>query len=207
MNELTIIEANRLTKLECQMERDQTAFVRYGNALLEIRESRLYRQSHATFEDYCLERWQLSKPYATRLIQSAKVASNLVPMGTIQPTSERQVRPIANLEPKQQREVWQKAVETAPKGKVTAAHVERVKKEFIPASERIAKPSINAIYENLRPYFTSEARSAERDRSAATVLINFINKCEISEQETVIDRLIEILTDHRNSIKLLEEYV
>ena len=39
MNELTISEANRLTELECQMEQDQAAFVRYGNALLEIRES------------------------------------------------------------------------------------------------------------------------------------------------------------------------
>jgi len=103
--------------------------------------------------------------------------------------------------------VWRKAIDTAPEGKVTAAHVERVKKEFIPASERMAKPSINASHENLRPYFSSEARRAERDRSAATVLINFINKYEISERETVIDRLIEILTDHRNGITLLGEYV
>lgn len=35
MTAITIIEANRLTEQECQMEQDQAAFVRYGNALLE----------------------------------------------------------------------------------------------------------------------------------------------------------------------------
>src|SRR6266404_3639004 len=128
MNELTIIESARLQELEQQMEQDQAAFARYGNALLEIRESRLYRQSHATFEDYCLERWQMNRAYAGKLISAAQVATNLYPIG-YKPESEGQVRPLVSLEPDQQREVWQKAVETAPKGKVTAAHVERVKKE------------------------------------------------------------------------------
>lgn len=48
-------------------------------------------------------------------------------MGTL-PTSERQTRPLANLEPEMQREVWQEAVQTAPAGRVTAAHVQEVVK-------------------------------------------------------------------------------
>ncbi len=96
MNELTIIESARLQELEQQMEQDQAAFARYGNALLEIRESRLYRQSHATFEDYCRERWQLSKRHANRLIESVDVISNLGTMVPTLPTSERQVRPLVD---------------------------------------------------------------------------------------------------------------
>ncbi len=39
-------------------------------------------------------------------------------------TNEGQARPLMGLEPSQQREVWQEAVETAQNGKLTAAHVE-----------------------------------------------------------------------------------
>jgi hypothetical protein len=33
---------------------------RRGTALLEVRDRRLYRETHATFEDYCRERWRFS---------------------------------------------------------------------------------------------------------------------------------------------------
>jgi hypothetical protein len=36
------------------------------------------------------------------------------------PTNEAQVRPLTDLEPEQQREVWLQAVDSAPMGKVTA---------------------------------------------------------------------------------------
>jgi len=54
------------------------------------------------------------------LNDSAKSNCTIVQLGSI---PEGQLRPLARLEPDQQREAWQKAVETAPEGKVTAAHV------------------------------------------------------------------------------------
>lgn len=71
-------------------------FYEVGSSLLEIRASRLYRKSHKTFEDYCQGRWDMGRNYANRIIASAKVISNLVPMGTI-PESERQIRPLSEL--------------------------------------------------------------------------------------------------------------
>jgi hypothetical protein len=52
------------------------------------------------------------KPRAYQLTEAAQVAGNL---STIvgKPTNEAQVRPPTGLEPEQQREVWDKAVETA----------------------------------------------------------------------------------------------
>jgi hypothetical protein len=50
-----------------------------------------------------------------------------VPIGTL-PTAESQARPLARLEPDQQRQAWQHAVDTAPDGKVTAAHVYKIVK-------------------------------------------------------------------------------
>lgn len=51
--------------------------------------------------------------------QSAQIAQSAI--------LESHLRPIvqANLQPQEQREVWQQATETAPNGKVTAAHVKR----------------------------------------------------------------------------------
>ncbi len=66
-----------------------------------------------TFEDYCRGRWQMSLARSKRLVASAEVIQNLTPIGAI-PANLEQTRPLANLEPEQQREVWEKAVETAP---------------------------------------------------------------------------------------------
>jgi phage N-6-adenine-methyltransferase len=102
-------------------------FVEVGNALLAIRDQRGYKlQGFSAFDDYCRERWGMSKTNANRLIQSAEVVAILTPIGVSLPTAESQLRPLAGLTPDQRREAWALAVETAPDGKVTAAHVERV---------------------------------------------------------------------------------
>jgi hypothetical protein len=75
------------------------------------------------------EKWGMSKTHANRLISSAEVRENLTPMGVV-PTSERQTRPITSLPPDQQRDVWEEVVRTAPAGKVTARHVEKVVSDF-----------------------------------------------------------------------------
>jgi hypothetical protein len=67
----------------------------------------------------------MGRHYAHELISGSQVATNLltpVHLCTpceIQPTSERQIRPLTPLEPAQQREVWEEAVKTTPAGKVT----------------------------------------------------------------------------------------
>lgn len=116
-------EADRLLALEVTIERGLTTFVEVGAALLEIRDSRLYRTTHSTFEDYCRDRWEMNVRYANRIIAAAEVTRNLGPAGPILPATERQARPLAGLEPDDQRAAWQRVLDTAPNGKITAAHV------------------------------------------------------------------------------------
>jgi hypothetical protein len=130
MNALTTKEKGELTRLEAVVKSGLGTFVEVGDALLKIREGRLYRDSHKTFEDYCRERWEMSKTQANRLIQSSEVIENLAPIG-VTPINESQVRPLTHLEPAKQAEVWKRAVETAPDGKVTATHVENVVRESV----------------------------------------------------------------------------
>lgn len=77
-------------------------FVEVGSALMEIRNSRLYRASHATFEDYCRQRWGMSRIHAHRMIEAETVATHLLPIGNI-PATESVARPLASLPPEQQR--------------------------------------------------------------------------------------------------------
>lgn len=123
-------ETQRLEVLESVIDAGMQTFVHVGNALLEIRDGRLYRQTHATFEDYCRERWGMARNYANKMIAAAEVATNLGTTVPILPATESQARPLTALEPEQQREAWQRAVETAPNGKVTAAHVQSVVSEY-----------------------------------------------------------------------------
>jgi N6-adenosine-specific RNA methylase IME4 len=135
--QLSLTESARFSELEQVIELGLGAFIQVGNALLEIRESRFYRNTHGTFEDYCRERWRMERAHAYRLIDASEVAQNLSPIGDIQPSSESQARPLTGLKPEQQREVWLKAVSTAPAGRITAAHVETIKNEILSKSRAI----------------------------------------------------------------------
>lgn len=106
------------------------AFFVAGKALKELGDKKLYRETHATFESYVKDQFGYKKSAAYYLINAAKVVDNLnCPQFVdknqsqiILPTSESQCRPIAKLPPKQQREVWQQAVEKAG-GKVPPARI------------------------------------------------------------------------------------
>ena len=125
--ELAPQEKNRLQELEGTIKTNLKAFYEVGSALAEIRDSRLYRETHKTFEDYCRDRWDMKRDYAYKMIASSNVYKNLDVDNCIhKPFTESQARPLTKLEPEQQVEAWQQAVETAPDGKVTAKHVKEV---------------------------------------------------------------------------------
>lgn len=126
MNELALelIPNNELAHYEQVIERGLHTFVEVGDALLAIRDARLYKGEYDTFEEYCQQRWGMERRYAYRLMDAAKVVGNVSHGTQIAPTTERQARPLSQLPPEQQREAWQLAVDTAPDGKVTARHVQ-----------------------------------------------------------------------------------
>ena len=129
MDTLTTTEKNQLEACETVIEYGLKTFVDVGNALMEIRDDRLYRAEFDTFENYCNTRWGLTRRHVNRTIAAAQVADHLGPMGP-KPDNERQARPLTQLDPEQQAEAWQRAVETAPNGKPTAAHVSQVVDEI-----------------------------------------------------------------------------
>lgn len=150
---LSVTERARLDVLESKIESGIKTFVEVGCALMEVRDSTppLYRETHRTFEGYCRDRWGMSRIHAHRLIEAADVSLNLLPVGNT-PTSERHLRPLTHLEPEQQREAWRVAVETAPEGKITAAHVENVVLEMEGKSPHVANNSGNNEWYTPAPF-------------------------------------------------------
>ena len=117
VEELTDEEASDRHRLELKVER---AFREAGLALTQLRNRRLYRSTHSTFEAYCRDRFGMQRAYPYRLIDAAMVIDNLSPIGDILPTTESQCRPLARLKPDIQRQAWNEAVE-ASGGKVPTA--------------------------------------------------------------------------------------
>lgn len=129
-------ERVRLQELEAIVAQGLQTFYEVGQALIEIRDRKLYRESHKTFEAYCKETWSLTRPSAYRLLKAAEVIKNLSPIGDKIPTKESQVRPLTKLPPAKQLEIWQKAVEESPNGTPTAKIVERLVNEQVDSNQK-----------------------------------------------------------------------
>ncbi|MVN86839.1 hypothetical protein GO986_08690 [Deinococcus sp. HMF7620] len=104
-------EQAALALLEGVIQNGLHEFQRTGSALAEIRDGRLYRATHSTFDAYLHERWDFTRQHAGRLIAAAEVAQVLEPIG-FQPENERQARDlkpaakiVSQLDPEQQQTV------------------------------------------------------------------------------------------------------
>ncbi|MEU8310281.1 hypothetical protein AB0C84_42585 [Actinomadura sp. NPDC048955] len=73
------------------------AFWAAGKALQTIRDARLYGTTHATFEEYVEQRWQMGRAHAYRLIQAWPLAEALSPIGdtTLNEAQVRALLPLA----------------------------------------------------------------------------------------------------------------
>jgi N6-adenosine-specific RNA methylase IME4 len=120
---LNSIELSKLKQCEQIIEKGLKTFIDVGGALLEIRDSRLYREEFGTFEEYCKERWGWARNYANKLIKATETVKNLGTNVPILPSNEAQARPLTKLEPEEQREAWQDVIKNAPEGKITAKQV------------------------------------------------------------------------------------
>jgi hypothetical protein len=131
--ELSDQEQSDRLHLERKVER---AFFEAGKALAELRDRRLYRSTHKTFEEYCKDRFGYSRRQPYLLMEAAVIFDNLLEKcdrnDHILPTNEWQIRPLSKLDPDIQPEAWEQAVESA-KGKVP--------------SHRIVKDAVQRIME------------------------------------------------------------
>lgn len=154
MSDLSV-ETSELAALEKTIERGLSNFVEVGNALMEVRDRKLYKEvlGFKTFEAYCEERWNLTRRRAYQMIDAAgatEVLGNKLHK-TDGPQNERQALALAPLKDDEQEivEAWREAKAAAESEgkKLTASvvrnavqkRVERIKREKVAAEVR-AKP-------------------------------------------------------------------
>ena len=138
LEELTPDEEKERHRLEIKIDR---AISESWLALKQLRDRRLYRSTHKTFEEYALERFGYNRAHAYRLINAAVVLENLS-LTQIEddlspnwrqklPISESQCRELARLPSKQQPFAWDQVLEVsgdkAPTAKVIRSVVEQIK--------------------------------------------------------------------------------
>jgi len=116
---LNIQEEKDFVRCEEILQQGLRTFFEVGSALLWIRDGKLYRTTHSTFENYCLDRWGIGRSYAWRVIGAAERVK-LLPAGTsLKPTNEFQIRPFLKLKPEEFPKAWEQAVQNAKNGKMT----------------------------------------------------------------------------------------
>ena len=147
---ITLEESKRLVQLEDVVRRGLSNFNEVGEALSEIRDSRLYRLEYKSFDDYCREKWGISRVQAHRLTVASEIASAL-PIGN-KPTAESQVRPLVRLQPEDRNSAWQEA---SANGTPTAKEVEAV-------VERRIRPITHTFTEEEEAAASSAESDSER---------------------------------------------
>ncbi len=199
-NELTLEEQRDRLHLERVIER---SFYEAGKALKILRDRRLYRSTHKSFEEYCKDRFGYStrrQPYL--LIEAAAVVDNLSsrcdPMDHIQPTNERQVRPLTKLEPDEQWEAWQLSVESAgkkvPSGKIVKDIVQRIR-------ERTKVPNPYRMQQVCQ--IVAKDNFELRGKSSCWCIVTSVGDCSCTVETWDAEYVVKL--EHLKSFDYLEE--
>jgi hypothetical protein len=110
-------ERTALARCERVIAKGAAQFVAVGLALKEIRDGRLYREAHSSFEAYCLDKFSFRRAHGYRLIEQATAVvelEGLCPEGDVPlPQNEGQARELAAVLSETRAEVMRLASEKA----------------------------------------------------------------------------------------------
>jgi len=151
LNELRKDERSALRAYEATISEGLAGIIRVGNALTVIRDERLYRSTHDTFESYCEAGWKLGRQRAYALIDTATTAAQMSEISDTPPVIESHAAELFKVPQEKRAAVWEKTVESAPRTtdgrpKVTASLVRAVaERESEPTTRASLRPSAKHV--------------------------------------------------------------
>lgn len=167
---LSKTEEMSLERLKTVVRTGLAQFYEVGEALRQIRDGRLYRATHDSFEAFCDDEFGLSRTRAYQVMEAEAVGRSAAggnghpntapkkfgaPDSSIPPApqTEAQARALKDVPPEKRPGVWKEAVESAPHGsngkpKVTAAHVRRVAHEQAVPERAEQRGRVEGTYAN-----------------------------------------------------------
>ena len=142
---LDTVERNKLRKLESVVAEGITSFLAVGDALKEIRDAKLYRESHKTFEKYVDQKWGMQRAQAYRLIDASVVNQNLSPIGdknerVAEIKTESQLRELKDVPAESIEAVVNKAADIAGEKTITASDIKQAREEVLSEPEPAKEP-------------------------------------------------------------------
>lgn len=117
---ISLDESREFVECENKIRTGLKSFYEVGTALVKIRDKRLYRSSHESFEDYCRDAWGFGAKRAGQIIIASEVVESLPAEISTNCRNEGVARALAKVEPSKRAEVVQKAMDS---GKVTASSI------------------------------------------------------------------------------------
>lgn len=192
--ELTGPERAELARCEAVIERGFRTFIEVGNALAEVRDARLYRAEHRTFQDYCRDQWGFSRKRAYDLIGAAAVAAELSQICDTPVQRESHAAALAAVPKSDREKVWVRAVEAA-NGKPTATTVKSVAATLTGAGGSAPVPVPGEVLAAAPAASNALESSVSRTRSAARRLpCGVAELCEAEPDHTdeILDRIADL---------------
>ena len=110
---LSEVERAELAAAESRIQRGLSGFIDAGAALSLIKDNRLYRDTHATYEGYLRDRWGLGTDYANKLVHAMTIALDLERKGFLPPVRETHAREIGRVQTDHRAKVWGDALAAA----------------------------------------------------------------------------------------------
>lgn len=181
---LTPAEKRHFGALERKIEAGMQTFREVGTALLEIRDTRLYRETHTSFEVYCAERWDLDKNRAYQFIGAAEVSKALGdPSDLTNEAQARELVPIMHEDPKALQAIWSQV--QASNQPVTASLIRQIKDKVIPPTDGVHEPSltdvvverIQALTRTLKRW--NETKPSRKERSLVSGALEALDEVAI----------------------------
>lgn len=168
---LTIQESQQLERCEVVIKQGLETFVEVGQALMTIRDKRLYRADFGTFDDYCRDRWGIARRTVYQYIDASSVVENVRhgAQSTL-PVNERQARPLTKLEPEVQREAWAQVVEENKDNpeSITAKKVAEVANEWKSVSDEVKAVKAEPLFQaKTEKEIIEEAKRLKEERKQA----------------------------------------
>jgi hypothetical protein len=172
-------------------------FTQVGEALVRIRDKKLYKNEYHSFEFYCRERWGFGRSQGSRYIGAALVQQNL---GTIpgipMPESEAQIRPLIGLPTELAQQAWLNALSWSRDG-------------YVPA--RLVKRAVRQVLKTEQPAVTAESHANKQQRyrlrqsvrtdfqELLTLLVGGAERDVLIAKVQEIQRLLEALLNPKKS--------
>jgi len=185
---LNVVERGDFRKAEAIIEKNLATFVETGQALLDIREGRLYRESYKTFQSYCQERWGFGSRRAEQLIESADTAASLKGVTTVKLSNEGQARELAGLTEEVAKDILEQvAAEATAAGKPITAAAIKAKREHPPSAENANNCS------HFVPEGGGEAAATKKAKTALGQLVRALDELGIEWKRKTLQQIKDAL--------------